>query len=89
MERAELKSVLSKFGKSLNDVAWTYEDFKTSAKALECCPECGAEVEITQDAKSDCSECGHKEVLPCSGCPLLELAKCDWNEKSRCSMFPK
>ena len=54
----------------------------------EVCPNCGMEVTIKTDGKSDCPECGHKEVLPCSMCRLAEEFKCDWNESTRCTAFP-
>jgi predicted RNA-binding Zn-ribbon protein involved in translation (DUF1610 family) len=54
----------------------------------EVCPNCAVEVTIKTDGKSDCPECGHKEVLPCSMCRLAEEFKCDWNESTRCTAFP-
>lgn len=55
----------------------------------ECCPMCGHEVEVRSDGKSNCSVCGHAEVLPCSICPRLENSTCDWSYETRCSEFPK
>ena len=62
----------------------------------EPCPDCGTEVQILSDGTSDCSECGHPEVLPCSICPRMttdgfpsEPSTCDWNEVTRCSEFPQ
>ena len=58
----------------------------------ECCPMCAHEVKIKSDGKSNCSVCGHTEVLPCSICPRVDPAHeditCDWNHETRCSEFP-
>jgi hypothetical protein len=85
----KLTNLLSKFGLEPDALSWDYSKLWTDAKCDEGCPECGCDAEITQDGKSDCSECGHKEVLPCSVCPLSDLQLCDWNEETRCSPFPK
>jgi hypothetical protein len=50
---------------------------------------CGYEVEVRSDGKSNCSVCGHAEVLPCSICPRNEDMTCDWNYETQCSEFPK
>ena len=57
----------------------------------EPCPDCGTEVPILSNGTSDCPECGHPEVLPCSICPRLTPTTdtCDWNETTRCSEFPQ
>ena len=55
---------------------------------IEPCPDCGCEVEILSHGKSNCTECGHKQMLPYADCPKLENFTCDWNEKTRCSEFP-
>ena len=57
----------------------------------EPCPACGTEVPILSNGTSDCPECGHPEVLPCSICPRLTPTTdtCDWNEATRCSEFPQ
>ena len=57
----------------------------------ELCPDCGTEALIKGNGTSDCPECGHPEVLPCSSCPRLTPTTdtCDWNEVSRCSEFPR
>jgi len=55
---------------------------------IEPCPDCGCEVKILSHGKSNCTECGHKQMLPCADCPKLENFTCDWNEKTRCSEFP-
>ncbi len=55
----------------------------------ECCPMCGYEVEVRSDGKSNCTVCGHAEVLPCSICPRLENWTCDWNYETQCSEFPQ
>lgn len=93
MNHAELTTLLEPFGKKISDLTYhpdDYEWFKTDKSTnYECCPECGSEQEITQDGKSDCSECGHKEILPCACCPLSDISLCDWDEKTRCSAFPK
>ena len=54
----------------------------------EPCPDCGNEVQILSDAYSDCPDCGHPEVLPCSQCPRLGEQIWDWNKGTRCSEFP-
>lgn len=64
---------------------YIYEEGETQ----EICPECGVEVSVQTNGKSDCPKCGHKEILPCSQCKLLDEDKCDWNEETRCSAFPK
>lgn len=55
----------------------------------ECCPNCASEVEIKCTGKSKCSECDHKDVLPCSECFELNSDLCDWNTETRCTPFPK
>lgn len=72
----------------LNEFEYDFWDFYTKETVSECCPECNNEVDIMQNGKSNCPECGHKEVLPCSNCPLLVIGKCDWNPETRCSAFP-
>jgi len=64
---------------------WSYPVYEVD----ECCPMCGYEVEVRSDGKSNCSVCGHAEVLPCSVCPRHEDMTCDWNYETRCSEFPK
>ncbi len=64
---------------------YIYEEGETQ----EVCPNCGIEVTISTDGKSSCSECGHKEVLPCSQCKLSDEFKCDWNEETICTAFPR
>ena len=64
---------------------YLYEESETQ----EVCPMCGVEVTIKTDGKSDCPECGQKEVLPCSMCRLADEFKCDWNTETRCTAFPK
>ena len=63
---------------------YIYEEGETQ----EVCPNCGIEVTIKTDGKSSCSECGHKEVLPCSQCKLSDEFECDWNIHTRCTAFP-
>ncbi len=63
---------------------YIYEEGETQ----EVCPNCGIEVTISTDGKSSCSECGHKEVLPCSQCKLNDEFKCDWNAETICTAFP-
>jgi hypothetical protein len=90
MTNEELNKLLKPFGKTIEDLIYDYSDFKTEASAIEGCPECTCENEIKQDGTSDCEECGHKEVLPCSECPLNDLSLlCDWDKETRCSPFPK
>tara|TARA_Y100000592_G_scaffold69020_1_gene107290 strand:+ start:123 stop:566 length:444 start_codon:yes stop_codon:yes gene_type:complete len=72
-----------------NEFTYDFWDFYTEETVTETCPECDHEVDIMQNGKSDCPKCGHKEVLPCSNCPLLVMSKCDWNSETRCSAFPK
>jgi hypothetical protein len=55
----------------------------------ECCPNCASEVEIKCTGKSVCSECGHKDVLPCNICYEMNDYLCDWNDQTRCTPFPK
>ena len=55
----------------------------------EPCPDCGTEVQILSDGTSDCSECGHPEVLPCCICIRADNNTCDWSIETRCSEFPQ
>lgn len=89
MKNAELKKLLSPFNISLDQLKYDYSDLKTTEETEETCPTCGEENEIKSDGTSDCSSCGHKEILPCSICPLNDMFVCDWNLDTRCSVFPK
>ena len=64
---------------------YIYDDNPTT---FEACPNCGDEVEIKIDGTSPCTECGHKDMLPCSQCKLHTKGKCDWEEGIRCTPFP-
>ena len=55
----------------------------------EPCPGCGNEIWVSSHGKTNCPDCGQKEVLPCADCPKKENFTCDWNKKTRCSEFPK
>ena len=55
----------------------------------EPCPDCGTEVQILSDGTSDCSECGHPEVLPCCICIRADNNTCDWSIETRCIEFPQ
>lgn len=55
----------------------------------EGCPNCSGETEVSVDGTTPCQYCGHKDVLPCSLCSLYNEGLCDWNEKTRCTPFPK
>ena len=89
MNKKELTKLLKPFGASVKDLKYCYEDFNTKALNDEPCPECGCEVLIMQNGESDCSECGHKKILPCAECPLNDIGECDWNKETLCSAFPK
>ena len=90
MKEEQLQSLLDDFGLNGEEFTYDWTKFMTSALDVECCPNCGDEVEIRQDGKSNCPECGHKNVLPCANCPILAtFFVCDWDEKTHCSVFPK
>ena len=55
----------------------------------EPCPDCGVEVAVLTNGTSDCPECGHPEVLPCSICARADNNTCDWSIETRCSEFPQ
>lgn len=65
--------------------------YSDNPETQELCPSCSCEITIKIDGKSSCPECGHKEVLPCSQCKFYLNApgRCDWNEKTRCTPFPR
>lgn len=89
MTNEELIKMLKPLKVEPEGLDYSYPDFLTDAVCDEVCPMCGAEVEVTQDGKTACSECSHPEVLPCSCCPLNDLSVCDWNGTTRCTPFPK
>ncbi|HBZ37716.1 MAG TPA: hypothetical protein DEO59_04290 [Balneola sp.] len=90
MNKEQLNSLLDDFDLTGFLVCEDWSEFMTPALDTECCPDCGDEVEIRQDGKSNCPECGHKNVLPCANCPILAtFFVCDWDEKTHCSVFPK
>ena len=89
MTNSELKVLVEGRGGDMSKLEYDYSEFKTEELCTECCPDCGDELEIKQDGSTDCPECGHPEVLPCSQCPLNDLYLCDWNKETRCSAFPK
>ena len=89
MNKKELNKLLKPFDKTVKDLRYDYTAFNTEVLETELCPECGNEIEVRQDGKTDCPECGHKEVLPCALCPLNDESLCDWNIDYRCSAFPK
>jgi predicted RNA-binding Zn-ribbon protein involved in translation (DUF1610 family) len=89
MTKKELETLLKPFGKTLKDCMYDYSEFWTKNMNTESCPKCGEEIEVTQDGRTPCPECGRKEVLPCAECPLSDLSLCDWNEDTICSAFPK
>ena len=70
------------------DININYNRFTKPFIVNEVCPDCGHQVEILSHGKSNCTECNHKEMLPCADCPRAENFTCDWNEKTRCSEFP-
>ena len=48
-------------------------NFTPDGTCVECCPNCGDEIEECRlDGTTTC-ECGHPEVLPCSDCKLLDF----------------
>ncbi len=81
-------SYCGEFEDFVDEVGYDFPDFGTDKLYEEQCPDCGDEILVRQDGKTDC-ECGHKEVLPCAQCPLHEVQLCDWNEDTRCTAFPK
>lgn len=89
MNKKELNKLLKPFGKTVKDLKYDYTDFNTEALNTEICPECGYEIEVMQNGKSNCPHCGHKEVLPCALCPLNDLSICNWDVETRCSAFPR
>ena len=70
---------------------WKNRFIKPFTVEAEPCPNCGVEINILSNGKSNCSECGQKEILPCADCPRINnnLNTCDWNEKNHCSEFPR
>lgn len=72
--------------------------FISDDDTYEPCPDCGIEIEITCDGKSDCPACGHPNVLPCHECRVLNdyydddggsaPGPCDWDEDTGCTPFP-
>ena len=89
MNKSQLNTLLEPFGLTSADLEYDYPGFYTKETTYEGCPYCADDVIITQDGKSDCPECGRKEVLPCSQCPLMDMQICDWTPENRCSAFPK
>ena len=48
-------------------------NFTPDGTCVECCPDCGEEIdECRLDGTTTC-ECGHPEVLPCSACKLHDF----------------
>ena len=90
MTKNELNTLLKPFNKSVDDLDYCYDEFKTAkGECTEGCPNCTCENDIKQDGTSTCVHCGEKEVLPCSVCPLCDLSLCDWEKETICSAFPK
>ena len=90
MNKEQLNSLLDDFGLTGSEFQYDWSEFMTPTLEAEWCPHCSSEVEIRQDGKSSCSECGHKNLLPCANCPIhAEFFVCDWDEKTRCSVFPR
>ena len=91
MRKDRLESILAAHGRTIEDMPngpeWHLKYFGTEHLEAEVCPECGDEVKVKQDGTSSCPSCGHKHVLPCNNCPLLELDICDWSDTSRCTPF--
>lgn len=89
MERTKLIELVTKFGIAVEDLRYDYDVFMTKETTTEECPMCGSESEIKSDGTSDCVHCDHKDMLPCSQCPLLDHSVCDWGSLSGCTPFPK
>ena len=70
MKANNLIKMLEPFNISDEQIKYDYSEFLTEATTQEPCPDCGNEIEAKQDGTSNCSECGHKNVLPCTACPL-------------------
>jgi hypothetical protein len=55
-----------------------------TATVTELCPFCKREVEVPENEKSTCPECG-VGILPCSSCS----ENCDWDPDRGCRRFPE
>lgn len=87
MTKQELSKLMEPFGVKLSELNYDYGDFNTEELCDEVCPMCDEEIEVMQNGKSECSSCGHKNVRPCSMCPLNDTSNCDWG-KDGCTPFP-
>ena len=76
---------LTSIGKIRADLLYDYDP---NAIVSEPCPGCGHEIDIRMDGTSSCEHCNFEDILPCSECVLAEKWKCDWNELTRCTVFP-
>jgi hypothetical protein len=89
MKKVDLERLVKKFDIDPNELEYSYEDFNTPVLCVEACPTCGEEEDIKQDGTSDCTTCGHKNLRPCSMCPLMDMSACDWSGFNGCTPFPK
>lgn len=88
MTKKNLKALLKPFGIKLEELQYDYGYFGTEELCTEVCPTCGSEEEVKQDGTSTCTDCGHKNIRPCSMCPLNDMSVCDWWSIKGCTPFP-
>lgn len=89
MEKGKLIELVTKFGIPVEELKYDYGFFMTEEITTELCPNCDRETDIKSDGTSDCTNCGHNKILPCSQCPLADNASCDWGKSTGCTPFPK